>query len=203
MADTRQAIRDSYLAFDIFGSAATEDANEIIASRTGEARGDITAPDEEGVNGFEAPAPLAEAISMATFAQTPEFRQILAAWHEMVDNFTTKSKDERLTQDARTFNHNKAVGIEQALVVAGDIVLAAQNRLKNTSTDERALMDENAKLLLSRLAEPPAPVVNDNRDALIEGAIPKFRDESPENAARKTREMVAFFERPDAPGRKS
>jgi hypothetical protein len=201
MSNTKADIERSYRNFDIFGSAATEDANEIIAERTGEARGDMTEEDIEGSNGFEAPAPLSEAINMATLAQTPEFQQILIEWNEMIEDFTRKSKDERLTQDARTFNHNKAVGIEQALVKAGQIITAARDRLLNTSTDERALIGNDAKLLLSRLAQPPAPVVSDNTDALIESQVPKFKSASitKEENHRAVRKMIEFFESDAAP----
>jgi hypothetical protein len=195
-----QDIRDSYSRMDIFSLASTEAADFDVASRTGDAG--ITDDDSDELsNGDSAPVPLADAISMAQLSQVPEFRMILARWQEMVVDFTRKSKDERLTQDARTFNHNKSVGIEQALAAAGEIILAAQERLKSASSDERALMGNDAQQLIGKLAAAPIVETHDNRDALITSSLPKFRVENPEDARRKTREMIDFFEKNSPQGK--
>jgi hypothetical protein len=187
-----QDIRDSYSRMDIFSTVSEQEAAFEVASRTGDAG--ITEDDsDEFSNGDSAPVPLAEAISMAQLSQVPEFRMILAKWQEMVDDFTKKSKNEKLTQDARTFNHNKAVGIEQALAAAGEIILAAQERLKNTTSEERNLLGSGALAALGELAATPAVETHDNRDALINGAIPAFKKEQVVTAQENARRIRAAF----------
>jgi hypothetical protein len=171
--DTLEAIQNSYRVMDIFGPAATASANDEIAERTGEARGDVTEEDLEGVNGNEPLAPLSTAIGMATFAQTPEFQTIRRAWQELLEGFIAKSENLKLSADERIANQSMALGIKKALVVAAEVIAAAQERLRNTSVEERMAIGDSAKAVLAKLVEAPAP--NDVRGDLIEADARPFK----------------------------
>jgi hypothetical protein len=190
---SKEAIDRSFRMFDINSPSSDREADIEIMARTGDL--EVSDPSDLNGNGTEQLS-LTKSIGVATFAQGEHFQSLLKIATDAMDEWVIKSENLKESQDYRTAHSTMALAAKKILTAFGEYVIQHQQRLLETSTDERALMDTNTQLLLSRLAEPPAPVVTDNRADLVDSLVPKFAKEqiTPEENARRSRDFIRQLE---------
>jgi hypothetical protein len=127
-----EAILESMRRADINSEDARDEGLAVISAAGGESF-DSRTPSEDLLDAL----PIGDALNFSEFAASMEFQKILALGNAMMDGWVRASKNEKLTQDARTLNHNKAIGIEKFLVAIGEAVLESQERVDNATTAER------------------------------------------------------------------
>jgi hypothetical protein len=136
-------------------------------------RGDVT-PDEDLPNAL----PIGDALNFSEFSKSEEFQKLLTLGNAMMDGWVRASKNEKLTQDARTLNHNKAIGIEKFLIAIGEMVLESQERVDNASTDERRAIVRHRK---PRQQKAPVAELAPEPEVSVSEIMDEFIDPTPAN----------------------
>jgi len=127
-------------AFDINSVESQDEAYAAVTAQGGMASRDVT-PDADLPNAI----PIGDALNFSEFSKSEEAQKFLNILQTLHDKWVRQSKNEKLTQDARTLNHHKGMGMEEGLIAIGQAILEAQERVDNASVDERRAIVRHRK----------------------------------------------------------
>jgi hypothetical protein len=132
MDDTQAKIRESYRNLDINSQESELEAAIFVDEMSGD--GDETDPSDVNIPDS---MPLPAALTLVETSHADGFQFMKEIAEQMLAKFSAKSEDVKATQDSRTLNHQMAMGVKALLVEWGARVAEAEERLKQTTPDER------------------------------------------------------------------
>jgi len=153
MNDQIKAIRESARIFDIHSQESELDAAQFVDEMSGD--GDETHADDINVPDY---MPLPAALTLVETSRKDGFRFMQEIAEEMLAQFSAKSEDVKATQDARTLNHQMAMGVKALLVEWGARVAEAEQRVQQSTPEERRKMGvTNVRDILESEPQAEAP----------------------------------------------
>jgi len=162
-----EEIHDIAKAFDINSVESQDEAYAAVTAQGGMASCDVT-PDADLPNAI----PIGDALNFSEFSKSEEAQKFLNILQTLHDKWVRQSKNEKLTQDARTLNHHKGMGMEEGLIAIGEAILESQERVDNASVDERRAIvrhrtPRRKKAPVAELEPEPEVTVSDIIDEVI------------------------------------
>jgi hypothetical protein len=160
MKDTLQDIHNTAHNLDIFGEASELEAAQFVDEMSGDV--DDTHPEDANVPDS---MPLPAALTLVETSREDGFRFMQEIAEQMLARFSAKSEDLKSTQDARTLNHQMAMGVKALLVEWGARIAEAESRVAASTPDERRLLGVN----VAEILEPSEPEVESRSTSSVTG----------------------------------
>jgi hypothetical protein len=158
--DSHAPLCDTYEDFDIHSLESEVKAQRQIDEMSGDF--DET-PDEDANVPDVMPLPAAVTLVETSHADGFQFMKDIA--EQMFAQFSAKAEDVRATQDSRTLHASMALGIKKLLIEWGARVAEAEERLKQSTNEERRLLG----LDVSEILEPAEPEVESRSTSSVVG----------------------------------
>jgi hypothetical protein len=152
MKNTLQDIQDTAHNLDIFGEASELEAAQFVDDLTGD---NDTTPDED--QNVPDSMPLPDALNFVTASRGDSIQFLTGIAEQMLAKFSAKSEDVKATQDSRTLNHQMAMGVKAVLVEWGARLAEAEERVQQSTPDERRRTGVNSADILEPEAEDRRP----------------------------------------------
>jgi hypothetical protein len=153
MKNTLQDIQDTYNNLDLFGEASELEAATFVDEMSGD--GDETHPDDANIPDS---LPLPDALNLLDASRADGFQFAKGVAEELRAQFVVKSEDVKGTADSRVLHANMALAIKTLLVTWGSKIAEAEERVQQSTPDERRKMGVNPSTIVEQ-AEPREPII--------------------------------------------
>src|SRR5580658_8859680 len=149
MKDTLQDIHHTARNLDIFGEASELEAAQFVDEMSGDV--DDTNPDDANIPDV---MPLPDALNLVDASHADGFQFAKGVAEQMLAQYSAKAEDVKATQDSRTLHANMSLALKKLLVEWGARIAEAEERVQQSSPDERRRTGVN----VAEILEPKEPI---------------------------------------------